>query len=465
MSLFTYKSQLLFNNIFNVKNYLRFRDDKLGFISEVSKLPGQIIRFNIGHEKLFLLKDPNDIKKVLIGDNDLVDKGTPGYDGLRRYLGNGLLSIKNQDWSLHRKIAAPFFMSQQVEKYFSIFRNVARDKVKKASLLHSTEASGDLNFWAADVTLTILGETILGLKFNKETTDIASSLNTIFDTTIKNMYHPVPALQKLPMSSRCPYNKAKSTLQNIVLSVIEKNRRNMKLAFDKSARQRVQERTHFVAQLMEGSYKDGNAMPFQQIFDEIITMIQAGHETSSNALIWTLVHLHTHPEKMKILIDELQKLTADYSLQELDQLEYLNACILESMRLDPPAWAFDRRVLKDFELSGQTFKKNSLIVISPYVIHRLNSYWENPESFLPERFLGKTLNLQQGYFPFGFGQRICIGQRFAMIELKTILAEILLNVDLKIQSPTGIKREGSITLRPQGAIPFQCRVLMPNTLN
>ena len=177
------------------------------------------------------------------------------------------------------------------------------------------------------------------------------------------------------------------------------------------------------AQDAEGS----GGMTDRQLRDEVITLFLAGHETTANALTWTWVLLGRHPEVDARLHDELDAVlegrppTAD----DVARLPYTRAVVAETLRLYPPAWTMGRRVLRDYRWAGHDIPAGSLILMSQWVMHRDPRCWPDPERFDPERWLRDPAGRPRfAYFPFGAGNRVCIGESFAWNEAIVVLAAL-----------------------------------------
>jgi cytochrome P450 len=181
----------------------------------------------------------------------------------------------------------------------------------------------------------------------------------------------------------------------------------------------------------------------QQIRDEIVTFIVAGHETVASALTWAWHLLVTNP-------DEMQKLKNDSSRAQF--------VFDESLRLYPPAWVITRRTLSDLTVDEVLIPANSLVIVSPWLVHRNPKAWENPNAFIPDRFLAGAPQL--GYIPFGAGARLCIGKEMARLEGSQILAHIssAWNIEAIHTSPVPI--DASVTLRPASGMPVRISRLL-----
>ena len=188
------------------------------------------------------------------------------------------------------------------------------------------------------------------------------------------------------------------------------------------------------------------------MIDEIKILFIAGHETTANALTFTLHLLGNHPEIQQKIFDELIEIESqtDDIVEQLQKMTYTNAVINESMRLFPPAWITDRQNVVDDTLLSYHIKKETLIGISFYELHRNPKYWKNPDEFIPERFLGEQKKISMQYFyPFGAGPRMCIGTGFAIYEMSLTFFKIIKKYKIKPVSKD-IQFNPLVTLKPVG---------------
>ena len=198
----------------------------------------------------------------------------------------------------------------------------------------------------------------------------------------------------------------------------------------------------------------GRGMSDQQVRDEVMTLIAAGHETTSNALCWTLLLLAQHPDMEARLRQEYTRVLGGRAVQieDLPQLPLGRMVLEESMRLYPPAWAFARYAIDEDEIGGYTIPKGTYILMFPATTHRHPDFWEQPDVFDPERFAPERSAGRHrfAYFPFGGGPRICIGNQFALTETQLILATILPRYQFRLSGEAPVP-EPLITLRPRGS--------------
>jgi cytochrome P450 len=194
----------------------------------------------------------------------------------------------------------------------------------------------------------------------------------------------------------------------------------------------------------------------KQIRDEVVTLFLAGHETTALTLSWTFYLLSQNPAVDARLAAELAQALGERSptVDDLPRLRFAETVVMESMRLYPPAYVVGREALADCTLGGYRVPAGTTVFMSPYLMHRDPRYFEDPQSFLPERWEGDRVKRlpRFAYFPFGGGPRVCIGNQFAMMEAALLLATIARKFRLRLVSGHPVTPFPSITLRPQHGV-------------
>jgi cytochrome P450 len=203
--------------------------------------------------------------------------------------------------------------------------------------------------------------------------------------------------------------------------------------------------------LLATRYEDtGEPMSTKQLIDEISILFVAGHETTANALAFTSFLLAKHEDVQAKVFEEVRAakaLTSD-NLEQIKMLPFTRAVIDESMRLFPPAWITDRENLEDDSIKEYHIRRNTLVGVSFYELHRNPKYWQSPDDFIPERFLGERRKETAGiYFPFGAGPRMCIGMGFAIYEMVLAISQMVYNYQLNTALAKA-KVNPLITLKP-----------------
>jgi len=204
---------------------------------------------------------------------------------------------------------------------------------------------------------------------------------------------------------------------------------------------------------------DDDMLTREQVRDELVSLIAAGHETTTNTITWTFYLLSEHPTVLEKVLAELQDALAgrDPQAGDLSQLTYLDWVVKESMRLYPSAWTQGRRAVGAFDLDGYHFPAGTLIMISQWVLHRLPDIWGDPQVFRPERWdpVNGQKVPQWAYFPFGGGSRICIGMPLAQLEIRLMLATILQRYVPRLLAGHPVIPVPLITLRVKHGLPVK----------
>jgi cytochrome P450 len=217
--------------------------------------------------------------------------------------------------------------------------------------------------------------------------------------------------------------------------------------------------------LMEARDEAGSGLSESALRDELVTLVLAGHETTANALTFALVLLSQHPHVRRAVESEVDQALGgrEPSLADLPRLPYTLQVIEEVLRLYPPAWIMEREALEDDVIMGHRIAKGSLVIVSPYVTHRLPRLWPNPEGFDPSRFSAKNKEGRDkhAYIPFGGGPRTCIGNAFALMEMQVILPMLVQRFRLELEAGYRLDLEPTVTLRPVGGVPMRIRPAEP----
>jgi cytochrome P450 len=203
----------------------------------------------------------------------------------------------------------------------------------------------------------------------------------------------------------------------------------------------------------------------QHVMDQAVTILLAGHETTAKALSWAIALLDRNPAALAHLLTELNDYLDDRrpTANDLRSLRYTRAIIDEALRLYPPIWMLTRTALEDDEIAGYAIPAGALVAISPYLIHRNPDLWENPDQFLPDRFLAdEGVTQAHRFLPFGDGPRHCVGKFFAMLEMPLVLATLYPQFALTSLRDFTLEVEALVTLRPRHGVHMIVTPKRPN---
>lgn len=413
---------------------------------------GTIVQFRFAYLDYVAIADPDAAHYVLVENNKNYGK-SQNYEGLKLLLGTGLLTSEGEFWRKQRRLAQPAFHREKLAGFVQTMAECTEEMLARWQKLSVRErASIDVHREMMRLTFQIVGKTLLSVDLDGASSAVGEALDVALHWTNAYVESIVRIPPWVPLPSNRKFVKAKSTLDGLVLGIIEKRRREY------DAKQPVP--NDLLQMLLEAKDQDtGEGMSNEQLKHEVLTLVLAGHETTANALSfanWLLVH---HPNEVARVRDEFAAVVGDRrpTVSDLPKLIYSTQVIEESMRLYPPAWAFERSALSDDVIAKHRVKKGTTIGIVPYVMHRNTEYWPEPEAFKPERFeKAQSANRpKHAYIPFGGGPRLCIGNAFAMMEMQVILPMILRAAELQAVPGFKLELEPSITLRPKHGLPMK----------
>ena len=206
--------------------------------------------------------------------------------------------------------------------------------------------------------------------------------------------------------------------------------------------------------LLAARYEDGTPMSREQLLDEVLILFTAGHETTANALSFTMFFLAKDQNLQERILEEVGHLRAGAGsmLERFKQMRFTMNCIEESLRYFPPAYVIDREAIEDDEIGSLRLRKGNLILMSVYELHRHKEYWQEPETYSPQRFAGLSpKDYANYYYPFGAGPRMCIGNNFAMYEMILTLAQIISKYRISTELDM-VEINPLISLKPQNVL-------------
>jgi cytochrome P450 len=420
--------------------------DPLGEFVRRSRLGG-VVPLKIGLTRGHLVSDPAIVRHVLLDNIDNYDKHTPAFDAVRVVLGNGMLTSGGSFWKRQRRIAQPAFHGESVRHFAPIMSRLAAETAaeweRAAAAGEPVDACTDM----MRVTLRIVAETLFGDDLAGDAAEINRVFPVILACLAARVVSPIRPPLWLPTANNRRLRPALASLNAVVEGLIATKRRRLAAGSGPPDGRR----DLLTILMLARDTETGEAMSDDQLRDEVMTLMIAGHETTANALSWLWFLLDRHPDEQERLRAELVTATGGRppTVEDLPQLPRLKAVIQETLRLYPPVWMFDRRALGPDELGGTKVAKGDLVIFCPYAIHRLPELWPAPEAFRPERFeAGREEQKNKfAYLPFSAGPRICIGNSFAMIESQIIVGTLLARFRARLADPAAITPEPRVTLR------------------
>ena len=446
-----------------VGSALDFGRAPIKFVTDNFNEFGDIIYFKLGIRDHYQVNNPDYIKHILQDNNSNYAKAKD-YDELKLLLGQGLLTSEGDYWLRHRRIAQPAFHHKQLASLANTMTDSANlmlnnwENLSKTGLRDTPgtrsaaniENNIELGYEMMRVTLEIVSKTLLSTDVTSDVPVVGKALTFALQYVNDRIVSPFTMPTWLPTPKNLRFARYVKMLNKVVLGIIAERRKNR----DPSKKGEKYLENDLLTMLMETSDEEtGHVMNDEQLRDEVMTIFLAGHETSANALTWIWYLLSQHPQIESKLHAELQQVLDGRtpSVEDIPKLKYTKQIIEEGMRLYPPVWIIGRKATADDEIGGYKIPKNSDILIIPYVNHHHPGFWEEPEVFNPERFTPENSKNRHRYhyFPFGGGQRFCIGSNFAMMEMQLLLATIAQRFRLRLAPGHKVEKNPLVTLRPK----------------
>ena len=364
-----------------------------------------------------------------------------GNDVLSPFLGDASLIVLSGDrHKEERRLLMPPLHGDRMRIYGAIIQDAARTHLSRIA----NGAVFSALTLAQDVTLDIIIRAVFGVDDAHQVAEVRDAITVKLDASTPWLMF-FPALRR-PMFGVGPWDhflKADANARRLLHRTIEAKRTSTTRGAD------------ILSLLLDARHEDGSPLPDDDIVDELITLLFAGHETTAITLAWAMYWLHAKPELLERLNAELAAAGALASTDEIAKLPFLSAFVDETLRIHPIVPLVPRILEQDFELGGWLLPKGSAIGVSVMLLHQNPDIYPNPTEFNPDRFLGKTFSPFE-YAPFGGGARRCIGAAFALYEAKLVLAEWLrAGTYSLVDTARPLLERRNITLAPRGGVPMR----------
>lgn len=389
---------------------------------------------NLGKRRLIATQDPGFIDHVLRSNHKNYHKSAIQTEELGKFLGKGLLTANGDYWLKQRRLIQPGFHMDKIHALYDIIKKTVDDFLV-------TFPTGKIDIYPHmhKLAFEIVINSLFNIKVPQETRDkLNDFINEVQAFVIKDLRQPHKSWW---------FNLSGEVRRNLQRA---KNARAVIREIIQTRKQSTQKFNDLLDMLLEARYEDtGEPMHEDQVIDEILIVLIAGHETTANALSWTLYLLAHHTTELI----HLKQATKNLTLDQVVSNDALAAVIKESMRLYPPAWISDRVALQDDTYNDFSYPKGSIIILFYYGLHRDQKHWDNPTAFIPARFAKENEDKRKpkAYYPFGGGPRLCIGNNFAMAEMAIFLQRMInvFEIEPTEQQP---KPNPLITLRPDSIL-------------
>jgi cytochrome P450 len=408
--------------------------DPLTYLESTWAEFGDVVQFPIPKPATYLITSPEGAREVLVNQHNETSKRTLQYNNLSLVTGEGLLTADTQAWRPRRRMLQPAFHKEMIAlSEHHIEAGLAKLDAQWVELTTNGPAIIDIDHAMMSLALEITCGALFGIEVDDDVDEITSATLTALHGVVARARNPISLPLSIPTPANLKMKRAIKRLDKAVDAILIS--RTLNQLPDQAP----------IRDMLDVLLDPDLETPLtkQQIRDEIVTFIVAGHETVASALTWAWHLLVTNP-------DEMQKLKNDSTRAQL--------VFDESLRLYPPAWVITRRTLTDLIVDDVFIPANSLVIVSPWLVHRNPKAWKTPNAFIPDRFLAGSPQL--GYIPFGAGARLCIGKEMARLEGSQILAHIAGAWNIKAIHTSPVPIDASVTLRPASGMPVRISRLL-----
>ncbi|KZX78823.1 hypothetical protein A3715_01470 [Oleiphilus sp. HI0009] len=437
-----------------IGNLFDFARNPLAFVRSAVNYGEHVADWRVPGERISFVTSAEMSHQILVKHYTDFRKAECDVGVMAHVLGNGL--VTNNSYSSHktqRKLAQPGFHFRRIQNYAQTMIDYS---YSYATSLEEDEVR-DVNDDMFKLTLYIVSKTLFNndmehmSALSDEIGALIHELQFIMNKGFQSMF-VLPSW--IPMPGQKRLARAKSKLMHNIETMIDARRQDDgSFVFGDD----------LLSMLMEAEYEDGSKMPKELLMEELITLLSAGHETTSNTMTWVFYLIASHPHIQQKSFDEIDQVVGkrELNFDHLAELSYTEQVVKEAMRMYPAAWVLNtRQANKDIEINGVFFPKDKHVMVSPYINHYNPKYFPDPDVFDPERFSpeNEAKIPRYAYMPFGGGNRVCIGNSFAMMENKIILAVFVQQFSFSLCEQTKIEPEPQITLSNKGGMKLRvCR--------
>ena len=398
---------------------------------------GDLVEIQLGRRPAFVLCHP-DLARQVLTDFRTYDRIGPVFDRLRLAMGAGLATACREDHRRQRLIMQPAFRRQYLAGYAALMR-------QEIATMMSKWHDGQLVDMVEEMFSLTTGITLRALFSAQISPADAGELRTALDVFLRSTYTRVvlPIAAKLPVPANLRYARALASWRGQVQRLISESRRPGADGDD------------LISRLVRSSDNEEEGMSDRELSDQVALLLLAGGETTSSAVVWALHLLNGHPQVLEALRSETDAILGREAAawEDLPRLELTARVIQEALRLYPPAWAILRTSACEARLADRIIPAGSMLVFSPYVLHRRADLFPAPERFDPDRWLAPdqpgAMPQKASFLPFGAGAARCIGENFGLAEATLILSSIAARWNFTLEAGVTVSARARAVLAPR----------------
>ncbi|MFG2644770.1 cytochrome P450 [Streptomyces sp. NPDC048370] len=438
---------------------LDLKNDSLGTFLDAQRAHGDVVRITAGppgvRAVVYGIFSAEGAQQVLATQAANFRKDNAFYQELRESFGNGLLTSQDEDYLRQRRLVQPLFTRRRVDSYAEAIATEAATVTEEWRT--APDSTVDVLDEMARLALRAVARILFGTDVEAAVEIVERAFPVMGEYVLRRGFSPL----NIPRDWPTPGNRRAAAAHEELYAVCDRIVAERREATKSGAGD--DEAQDLLTLLAEAESAEDGSFDADELREQVLVFLLAGHETTATSLGFALHLLAGHPDQRKRAHEEVDRVLAGRTpgAADLDALPFLTQVLKEAMRLFPAGPVIGRRAVAATEIDGHTIPAGADVIVAPWVTHRHPAYWEDPERFDPDRFTpeAEAARPRYAWFPFGGGPRACIGQHFSMLESVVALAMILQAYDLEAVD-TEVPVVSAVTLRAAG--PARCR-LRPRT--
>ncbi len=412
-----------------------FQRNPAEFVLEAHDKYGDVFVTRVLTGQSYFIRDPAVVNAINVTEAKHIYKPKVVKQMWKPFLGNGLVPNDGESWKRQHKLIMPGFHKMRVDAYAPTMAEYTRDMIEA----WKDGEQRDFREEMVELTLRIVAKTLFDTDLAHDSQTVHQAMKDISEALIDHAQTPIPTPRWWPSERNKRMVRALDSMDGVIERLIAARRK------DRTDHGDLMSHIVFAT--------DGQgSMPDQQMRDELMTLIFAGHETTAHTLTWAWYLLATNRDKLAKAQQEIDETIGGrpIAIEDLRDLPYLEMCLKESLRRLPAVWIYAREAQRDLRLGDYFFPKGAILAISPLATGRNAKYFDHPLEYRPERWTREfERELPKGaYVPFAAGPRVCLGKQFAMMEMRIVLGTLIQNVDVNLVEGFEPDFNAEISLNP-----------------
>ncbi|MBF2066898.1 MAG: cytochrome P450 [Calothrix sp. C42_A2020_038] len=414
----------------------------MSFMEDCAKRYGDIFSLQL-NMPLVLVSNPQALQQILTSDTKEFAAPSDLNSMFEPMLGkNSVITVSGEIHKRQRQLLTPPFHGERMHNYAQTISNITQEVIQSWQVNQSINQPVCIRSAMQSITLRVIMQAVFGLYNGARAVELERVLSLMMDaggnSPLRTLLLYYPVLQR-DLGKLTPWGtflRRREIVDKLIYAEIAERRENANPS-----------RTDILSLLMAARDVNGEPMSDVELRDELLTLLTAGHETTATALTWAFYWIHKIPNVREKLIAELDSLGDELDLNTINKLPYLGAVCNETLRIYPVGMlTFPREVKEPVNLCGYDLEPGTYILGSIYLTHQREDIYPEPKQFKPERFLQRQFSPYE-FLPFGGGVRRCIGNAFAMLEMKIVLATIMKQLELELVTTKDVRprRRGLVT--------------------